>query len=86
MALWEQEGRSATWRHLKKKLRDAFKEKHEEERRHLLMVRARQTGTLEDYIAEYTGLCLSPIIMLPLPAYAQEHISRMQGVPGLKSW
>ena len=41
MALWEQEGRSATGRHLKKKLRDAIEEKHEEERRRLLVVRAR---------------------------------------------
>ena len=59
MALREQDGRSATWRHLKKKLRDAFEEKHEKEGRRLLVVRARQTGTLEDYIDEYTGLRLS---------------------------
>ena len=41
MALWGQDGRSATARHLKKKLRDAFEEKHEEERRRLLVVQAR---------------------------------------------
>eukprot|EP00117_Sycon_ciliatum_P006062 scpid82077/ scgid9756/ len=59
MTLWEEDGRSTTWKQLKLRLKGAFEEKHEEERRRLLVVRARQTGSLEDYIAEYTSLCLS---------------------------
>ena len=59
MALWEAEGRTPSWRKLKQKLQDAFQEKHEEERRRLMVVRARQAGSLEQYVTEFTSLCLS---------------------------
>ena len=44
---------------MKLQLKVAFEEKHEEERTRLLVVRARQTGSLEDHIAVYTSLGLS---------------------------
>lgn len=57
--LWEQEGRAVDWAQFRRSLRGAFELKHEEERNRLQVVRAKQTGGLEEYISEYTALCLS---------------------------
>lgn len=59
IALCSDGGRPTTWPVMKRKLEDAYAPGHERERARYQFLRARQTGSLEDYIAEFSRLCLS---------------------------
>lgn len=50
--------RPATWEQFKDQLRRAFANPHDRERNRIRLVQARQSGDLESYITQFTGLCL----------------------------
>ena len=54
---WEGE-RPSSWSEFRNQLVSAFSMKHDEERNRLLLVRARQKGTLEEYSSQFSSLCL----------------------------